>query len=185
MQQQPQIQPTIYATLAGGIDQATIQRVFQGIAVAINGGVQTLHLLMQSAGGIVADGVALYNYFKNLPLDLHLYNGGGVSSIAVVAFLGARHRYASANATFMIHKTYFNVSAATNAARASGMANSLKIDDARTRAILKLHLNITDRRLEKHLVDELPFTAQDAFACGMVTAIQDFSPPAGQKLFNI
>ena len=176
---------TVYASLAGGIDQAMVQRVFQGFAVAINGGVQTVHLLLQSTGGTVSDGVAIYNYFRNLPIELHAYNMGGVSSIAVMAFLGARHRYASANATFMIHKTYFNVSAPTNAARASGMANSLKIDDARTRAILRNHLTLSNRRLERHLVDELPFTATDALACGLVTGIRDFQLPPGERIYNI
>jgi ATP-dependent protease ClpP protease subunit len=93
---------TIYATLASHVDQSMVQRVFQTSAIAINVGVKTIHLLFHSSGGRVADGVVLYNYFRNLPIELHIYNEGSVSSIGVIAFLGAHNRYASANATFMI-----------------------------------------------------------------------------------
>jgi hypothetical protein len=38
--------PTIlYATLMGAVDQAMVQRVFQGISSAINGGVKSKHVL--------------------------------------------------------------------------------------------------------------------------------------------
>jgi ATP-dependent Clp protease protease subunit len=186
----PQLPTTVYATLAGPVDQATVQRIFQGVAVAINSGVTSIHLLFQSAGGSVADGIALYNYFRALPIDLHLYNGGTVASIAVIAFLGARHRYASAHATFMIHKTYANAalftSAATaNTARLREIAQALDIDDSRTRAILRANLSLTDQRLEEYLATESPFDANEALRCGLVEAIKEFAPPFGGKLFNI
>jgi len=177
--------PVAYATFAGGLDQASVQRIFNGFSIAINAGVQTVHLLMQSTGGLIGDGVALYNYFRAVPIDLHLYNSGCVASVAVIAFLGAKHRYASTNATFVIHKSFLNVSATTNAAQAPGMANSLKIDDAHTRAILRSHLSLSNRRLEKLLVDSLPFTAQYALGCNMITAIKDFVSPPGQKIFAL
>jgi len=167
-----------------------VQRVFQGITVAVNGGATSIHLLFHSNGGSVGDGVVLHNYLKSSPIDLHIYNGGAVSSIAVIAFLGARQRYASANATFMVHKTYapsglFNSAAAANAARLRGIAQGLEIDDARTLAILRSNLNLSEEKLEEHLVREIPFDANSALESGLITAIRDFAPPAGCRLFNI
>ena len=78
---------TLYVTAAGIIDQAFLQRVFQGFAMASNANVQQIHLLFQSTGGTVADGIALYNYLRTLPIELHLYNAGTVSSIAVIVVL--------------------------------------------------------------------------------------------------
>jgi ATP-dependent Clp protease, protease subunit len=167
-----------------------VQRVYQGISVAINGGVRVIHLLFHSNGGIVPDGFALYNYLRTLPIELHAYNAGGVSSIALIAFLGAQHRYASANATFMIHRTYANAAlftsaAAANAARLRGITQSLEIDDTRTRIILKANLTLSDAELDDHLANEIPFDANAALQCGLITAIRDFVPPPGMKLFNI
>jgi len=61
----------------------------------------------------------------------------------------------------------------------------LKIEDTRTREILESNLKLSKRRLERHLLSELPFTAQAALDCGLITAILDFSVPAGQMLNNI
>jgi ATP-dependent Clp protease, protease subunit len=186
----PPIPNIIYATLTGPIDQSMVQRVFQGLAFAINSGVATAHVLFHSAGGTVTDGIALYNYLRALPLELHLYNGGSVASVAVVSFLGAQHRYVGTHATFMIHKTYapaalFSSSAAANAERLRGITQSLEIDDTRTRAILKTHTSLTDERLDEHLTTEVPFDANEAVQCGLVHAVREFAPPFGTKLFNI
>src|SRR5689334_8558543 len=124
--------PTVvYATLAGQIDQAMVQRVFQGIAVAVNNGVREIHLLFQSLGGGVGEGISLYNYLRTLPIELHIYNAGTLASIAVIAFLGGKHRYASTHATFQIHRTWFNSAlltspVAANATRLRSVADSLE-----------------------------------------------------------
>jgi ATP-dependent Clp protease protease subunit len=185
MAQSQQLPIVIYATLAGPVDQSMVQRVFQSCAVAINGGVKTIHLLFHSNGGIVADGIVLYNYFRNLPIDVHIYNGGSVSSIGVIAFLGPQNRYASANATFMIHKTRFNPMTPTDAERARGMADSMKIDDVRTLEILKANLSLPEGELERYRISKLPFDSQAALACELITKISDFVPPAGQMVSNI
>jgi ATP-dependent protease ClpP protease subunit len=185
MAQTQQLPATIYATLAGPVDQSMVQRVFQSGAVAINSGVKTLHLLFHSNGGMVGDGITLYNYFRNIPIDLHIYNAGSVSSIGVIAFLGAHNRYASANATFVIHKTRFNPGTPTDAERARGMADAMKIDDARTLDILKANLSLSEGELERYRISELPFDAQVALACGLITKISDFMPGAGQVVSNI
>jgi ATP-dependent Clp protease, protease subunit len=184
MAQSQRLPATIYATLAGHVDQSMVQRVFQTSAIAINGGVKTIHLLFHSSGGRVADDVVLYNYFRNLPIELYIYNGGSVSSIGVIAFLGAHNRHASANATFMIHKSRFNPGMPTDAERARNSRFD-EIDDSRTMDILKANLNLSERKLERYRVSELPFDAQTALNCGLITAISDFKPPVGHMVSNI
>src|ERR1700737_2724923 len=93
-----------YATFAGPIDQQSVQRFFTSIAAGSANKIEHIHILFQSFGGAVADGICLYNFFRALPIDLTLYNGGNVSSAATIAFLGAKGRKVTANATFMIHR---------------------------------------------------------------------------------
>ncbi len=94
----------IWATLAGVVDLQMTQRIFAFFADALRTGVKTVHLLMHSSGGFVTDGVGLYNYVANLPIEVITYNAGGVSSIAVIVFLAGKKRVADETATFMIHK---------------------------------------------------------------------------------
>jgi ATP-dependent Clp protease, protease subunit len=184
-QKAPPLPQLIYATVAGPVDQALVQRIFTSFAIATHGGVKTVHSIFQTAGGMISDGVTLYNYFRAIPIDLHLYNTGSVFSIGVIAFLGAKHRYASANATFIIHKSSYNPQTPINAERASGMADALKIEDARTRSILESNLTIPSAQLEKHLATELPFDTNAALQCGLIHEIRDFYLPPGHTISNI
>ena len=47
-----------------------------------------VHLLFQSNGGTVGDGLCLYNFFRSLPISLTFYNTGSVASVAAIAYLG-------------------------------------------------------------------------------------------------
>jgi ATP-dependent Clp protease protease subunit len=184
--QAPTLPGTLYVTLTGVVDQGMTHRVFQSMAIALNGGVKEIHALLQSTGGNVSDGVGLYNYLKAIPINFHFYNGGTVSSIAVIAFLGASNRYASANATFMIHKTHSpHQMPATNANRLRALANSYDIDDARTGSILRTHLTFSEEQWNDHLLTELPIDATEALTCGLITEIRDFVVPQGSQISNI
>jgi ATP-dependent Clp protease protease subunit len=122
---------------------------------------------------------------RALPIELRLYNAGTISSIAVIAFLGGKHRYAAANATFMIHKSHVSFPTPTNPSRLRTAAQSLELDDARTRAILRDRLTMSDQILDDYLANELPFSAQAALDCGLIEQIRDYTPRMGQKIFNI
>jgi ATP-dependent protease ClpP protease subunit len=61
-----------YAVFAGNIDQNSVNRIFNSMAGATNARYTKIHLLFQSTGGVVSDGVCLYNFFRTLPLPLIL-----------------------------------------------------------------------------------------------------------------
>ena len=112
----------IYATLAAPIDGALVQKIFAALNVAVTQKVETVHLLLHSTGGVIPDGIALYNYLRALPINLVTYNAGLISSIAVLPFLAAKERKASASARFMIHK-------ATNSPAPGATALRLSLGD--------------------------------------------------------
>jgi ATP-dependent Clp protease, protease subunit len=186
IQQPPAPHPPeqVYGVFAGLIDQNTLGRLFQGLTMAINGGVKAVHLLFQSTGGTVSDGICLYNFFKGLPIGLTLYNVGCVSSAALIAYLGAEKRQASANATFMMHRTQATLQAAP-AERLHSVAHSVAIDDERLEAILRQHLKLTEEQWRVHSLSDLWLDAKEALACNLITSIGDFAPPKGGQLFNL
>jgi ATP-dependent Clp protease protease subunit len=173
----------VYATFAGPIDQSSIQRIFQGLAGAMTTGVTHVHLLFQSLGGAVSDGICLYNYFRAVPIDLTLYNVGGVSSIATIAFLGAKKRKTSAYATFMIHRTQSPAQSATSE-RLNAIAHSVVADDERTEAILRQHLKLSKDQWAVHKNADLWLTAKEAINCGLAEG-GEFAPPPRTPIFNV
>jgi ATP-dependent Clp protease protease subunit len=181
--QQP-VPQVVYATFAGTIDAPGLNRIFTGIAVASQNGVKTVKLAFQSTGGFVSDGVALYNFFRGCPVQLELYNIGGVASVAAVAFLGATKKYASAQATFMFHRTY-STPPQGEAPLLRSIADGLVIDNERTEAIIRSHLNLPEDRWTNMTGGQLHMTANDALQCGLIDAVQDFKVPMGERVFSI
>jgi ATP-dependent Clp protease protease subunit len=104
--------PEVYGIFSGPIDQAGTQRLANGLTTSSANNVKSVHLMFQSQGGGIGEGICLHNLFQSLPFDLTLYNGGSVASIAVIAYLGAKRRKVSAYASFMIHRTQTTTTAA-------------------------------------------------------------------------
>src|SRR5262249_20152289 len=128
------------------------------------------------------DGVCLYNLFRSLPILLTLYNVGSIASVGVVAYLGAKHRKSSGNATFMIHKAYASPQMATSD-RLQAAAQGIALDDERVEAILRSHINLSDENWATHRVADLWISAKEAQRAGLVTEIADFSPPKGTLFY--
>jgi len=133
MAAQPQpLPPEVYGIFSGPITADTVARIVNGLTTASASNVRHVHMLFHSTGGNVGDGVTLYNIFRTLPFELTLYNSGIVASIAVIAYLGGRHRVADAHATFMIHRTQVPVAAGVPAARMQTIVDGAVLDESRT-----------------------------------------------------
>ena len=174
----------VWAVFCGSIDQAAVQRIFQAFGTAMTATVKNIHLLFQSTGGVVGDGVCLYNYFRCLTIDLTLYNVGSVQSIAVVAYLGAKKRKTSARATFMIHRTTY-VPQPADAYRLKIATHLVTTDDQRTESILRDHIHLSDGDWSDLNNHEFTFSGEEAVKIGMADEIGEFSPPSGSMIYNI
>ena len=172
--------PEVFATFAGIIDQTAVQRIFFGISGAMASKVTRIHLLFQSTGGTVSDGVCLYNYLHRLPIEISLYNVGTVASVATLVYLGAKSRMTSASATFMLHRTQVSPQGAT-AERLQAFAKNVTLDDVRTEAILRDRLKLPDDLWDVHRVADLWLSAEEAVKYGLATEIGEF----GTQIFNV
>jgi ATP-dependent Clp protease protease subunit len=180
-----QLPSELFVTCVGPIDQGMLHRIFNGFAMAMGNKVQHVHMLFQSSGGTVSDGVCLYNYLRALPVKVSLYNVGMVASIAALAYLGAKTRKTSATATFMLHRTQATPIGAT-AERLHALGKSVALDDQRTETILREHLKMMpDELWEVHKIADLWLSADEAIRFGLATDIGDFAPPLGSQVFNI
>ena len=180
-----QIQNEVWCTLSGGIDPVLVNRVFNFFSTLVNNHVQTVHLMLHSTGGYINDGVCLYNYFKNLPMNIVMYNSGNVSSIAVIVFLAANKRIGSKSSTFMIHKSHSSPAGGITSAKLKELASSLDIDNFRTEAILKEYVKLPEEKWLLHEIGDLTITAEEAKDYGLLHEVGNFSPPPNSQLFNI
>jgi len=180
----PAAAANLYAVFSGEINQDSTKRIFKTISAATAKKVRHVHILVESYGGFVGDGICLYNFFKSLPVDLTLYNAGAVQSIATIAYLGAKWRKASARAAFMIHRTLVSPQLA-NSAKLHAVAKSITIDDERTESILREHLKLSKEEWDALNYTDLHFSGGEAVNIGLVHEIGEFSPPHGSEIWDI
>jgi ATP-dependent Clp protease protease subunit len=180
----PEAAPAKYGVFAGFIDQSAVYRVSHWLSAVTHDGGGHVHLLFQSSGGNVADGVFLYNFLRTFPFQLTLYNGGSVQSIAAVAFLAARHRKVSKHGTFMVHRTHFPGANPATARELLVRVEALKIDDQRTETILREHLRLEPSRWNDLDGNDVWFTADEAVRVGIADGIADFAPPPATPLWD-
>jgi ATP-dependent Clp protease protease subunit len=174
----------VYGVFGGPIDQNAIERFFRSLPRLTKHPRARVHLLFQTVGGYVGDGVCLYNFFRTFPRDLIVYNAGNISSIGVIAYLGAARRRCSASATFRLHRSTMTPDLPT-ASRLQAAVKTLAIDDDRTSKLLRRHLTLTDDQWHHIDRNDLTLPADEALQLGLVHEIADFSPPKGATLYAI
>jgi ATP-dependent protease ClpP protease subunit len=174
----------MYIVFAGDTDEESLQRIFRGLAPAVKARAR-VHLLFQCNGGIAGHGIALYNFFRTLPIDLVLYNSGIISSMGVIAYLGGKKRIVSKHATFMVHHIFMHELPQVPAAVVKSLGEAMVMDDNRVKAILREHVTLSPERWAEFEHRNLNFTADDAVACGIANEVGDFTPPLGGPLYSL
>ena len=172
-------------TLSGDVNSDMVHRMFEAIADMTEDGIEVAHILLQSNGGYVSDGLCLYNYMANAPIEFVMYNGGAVASIACTVYLSGTRRYCSTTARFMVHKSHATASPGARPDALNIIVEGLRADDARTESILRKHVTLTPEQWAIHQYSDLHLTARDAEVAGVINNIRDFAPPKGFHLHNI
>ena len=174
-----------YFTLAGDVNSDMVHRVFEAVSAMTEAGIDTAHVLLQSNGGYVSDGLCLYNFLANSPVKFVMYNGGAVASIAVILYLAGTRRYASETARFMVHKSHATASPGARPDALNIIVEGLRADDARTESILRKHIELTPEQWAIHQYSDLHLTSRDAKTAGMINEVADFAPPKGMRIRNM
>jgi ATP-dependent protease ClpP protease subunit len=177
--------PDVYVVFVDDINQVNTNRIVAGLTVAMAQGHTRVHVMFQSFGGFVGDGIMLYNLFRTMTsLQVSLYNAGQVSSAAVIAYLGAKRRVATRNSVFMLHRPH-NSPQFASATKLAKLAESLMVDDKRTEEILRAHIKMPDESW-KHLENnDLYLTGEEAVKYGIATELGEFSPPPGTPIYKL
>ncbi|MES2264906.1 MAG: ATP-dependent Clp protease proteolytic subunit [Pseudomonadota bacterium] len=185
MEDKDKLQGHAWFTLSGDVNSDMVHRVFDAVADMTEDMVTDAHILIQSNGGYVSDGICLYNYLSKLPVRIHTYNAGAVASIAVILYLAGENRYASHTARFMVHKSHASAPSGARPEALRIIAEGLHADDARTEEILRSHVKFSDEHWAVHAYSDLHLTASEAVTAKLIDEVRDFVPPRGKRVTNI
>ena len=138
---------------------------------------------INSYGGAVADGLAIYNALRRHPATITTHNDGVAMSIASLIFMAGTERYSADNALFMIHAPWGM--AAGNAADMRDMADIL---DKYAEGMVSAYRSsgLSDDEIRALLTDGQDhfYTAAEAQAAGFVTHVTEALPIAAQYILN-
>ena len=176
---------TAYYGFTGLIDPGSAARIASALNLAVNNNVDEIYLCLSSLGGLVADGVYLYNHIRGLPAEVIIHNTGTVSSIAVAVYAAADIKYCSQHGVFMIHPTEFQPQANMRAEQLQSFLDAALADDQRTENILRQRATIPDDLLVARRFKEVFITPEEAVEFGLANAIRDFTLPKGNEIFQI
>jgi ATP-dependent protease ClpP protease subunit len=174
----------VYAAFCGAINEENVKMLI-GCLTAATVKKKNVHLLFQSSGGSVGDGICLYSFFKTLPVGLTIYNVGSIGSIAVIAYLGGNRRITSPRAVFMIHRSTIKSTGHLPLTVMKGIVRSLTLDDERIECILKDQIVLPVGQEWSHLDDyDFFFSGKEAVEIGLAHELGEFSPPAGTSVYQ-
>jgi len=174
-----------YMGFTGAIESGSVTRICGALNAAVNQGATEIHLAMNSGGGVISDGIYLYNHLRALPVKISAYNTGTVASIAVAAFVAAEERYCSKHSIFMIHPTAFPQLADASAEKLRTFYGSALADDERTDAILRDRTRLTDELLDGRRFADIWIQPDVAVEQAIAHEIREFSVPHGFQVFQI
>lgn len=129
--------------------------------------VDTIHVHINSYGGEVAEGLAIYNVLKNHPAKVVTYCDGFACSAASVIFMAGDERVMNEASLLMIHNAWSFVHG--NAEEMRKMADDLdKITSASVNAYMT-GVTISRDEVMALMDDETWLTAEDALNYGFAT----------------
>lgn len=144
-----------------------------------------LNVYIHSGGGSVYDGVAIYNYFKNLPQEVNTIATGLVASIASVFYLAGKKRTAYAQNRILIHLPMSG--GMGNASDFEALAKDLREEEQKIADIYVSETGFTKEEAISQMQEDKMFTTEQLLEKGFITELKNFKAVANlnNKPINI
>lgn len=131
--------------------------------------VDEIDVHINSTGGAVAEGLAIYNVLKNSDMKITTYCDGFACSAASVVFMAGDERIMNEASLLLIHNAW--TYGQGNAAELRKQAEDLdKITQASVKSYMR-HVNITEEELKEMMNEETWIPAEDAKKMGFATKV--------------
>lgn len=156
---------TSWPWLESDVSSYTLSKELQELDESI----EHINVYINSYGGEVAEGLAIYNALKRHKAKVTTYVDGFACSIASVIFAAGDERIMSDTSLLMIHNAW--TWASGNAEELRKQADDLeKITQASINAYMNI-VNITEEELKEMMDDEAWFNGQEALEMGFATKL--------------
>lgn len=155
---------TSFPWLEGDVSAANLSHQLEAL-----GDVSRINVFINSYGGEVAEGVAIYNALKRHKAKVVTYCDGFACSIASVIFMAGDERIMNEASMLMVHNAWTMVSG--NASELRKAADDIEKINQLSIAAYKTHFKGTDEELQALLDGETWVLPEEAMEYGFATSI--------------
>lgn len=179
--------PPAYISFSAEITPQTTETLIAVLAEQANKQVQEVYLMMSTPGGLVMNGLNLYNVMRALPFRLITHNVGNVDSIGNAIFLAGAERYACPHSTFMFHGVGFDMEGKFRLEEKlmRERLGSLLQDQRRIGSIILDRTNLNSRQVGNLFREARTKDAAYALGTGIIHDIRDVQIPLGAPVISL
>ena len=142
--------------------------------------------MISSPGGGVADGIAVYNFLRSIPIPVTTYNIGTVDLISNVIFQAGKHRVSYPTSRFMFHGVGFDIqNARFELKQIRERSEAIQNDQAMIADILVRHTKLSVEDVEKLFLEAAFLRSIDALERGIVDEVADVHLPLGMPVLQL
>lgn len=142
--------------------------------------VSEINVHINSYGGSVAAGWAIYNTLKQSKTNVHTYADGFVCSAAIYPFLAGEKRTASALSAFFLHQAWTIASGNADELRAEADAIEKTTEIGIT--AIAMESGMTVDAVREMVKAETWLKPEEAVSCGIATELDDSGSGASQSI---
>lgn len=150
--------------------EGTDAKEFTDAVDALGDGIETLNVHINSPGGNVYDGLAIYNYLKRHKAQVVGYVDGIAASIASVILMAADKIIMPSNSNVFIHNPFTYAAGDADALRKT--ADDLDAMKASLLGIYMTRANLDEADVDAMMNDETFMTAEEAVAWGFADEVE-------------
>ena len=96
---------TVYISFCQDIQKKPVDSLISNCNFALKTySPKNIHILFASGGGHIGLAFSLFSFLRSLPVNIITHGVANIDSCGVNVFLAGQERYATSNATFMLHQ---------------------------------------------------------------------------------
>ena len=165
------------------VNEFNTQQFFQHVSANLTQDINHLYLLLNTPGGGVNLGIAIYNFLESLPIKVTTHNFGQVDSIGNVIFVAGEERFATPSSTFLYHGIAVGVGQQISVVQLEEVLSQAKNDEDRMTKILTVKTDYRASELKKFYSQGKSLTPREALAKKIIDGIKEVKiEPVAKRL---
>lgn len=127
------------------IDENSVGKAMKALQIMDQSSDESIKIIINSFGGSVYDGLALYDLIRSCRCEVHTYGYGKIMSMSTFLFLAGDKRILSPRATIMVHEI-----SDSNHGQLEDLSISLKECERLQDILIDIYCERTNNKSKKH-----------------------------------